>query len=54
MKTEVYICAKYDGKVIHARQVEVKKALADGVIDLITKQVDWMADTLIKAERKRF
>ena len=53
-KTEVYICAKYDGKVIHARQIEIDKAFADRVISLITEQIDGMVDTLIKAEQKRF
>jgi len=53
-KTEIYICAKYAGKIIHARQIEIDKALADGVVDLITKQIDGMIDTLIKAEKKKF
>jgi len=49
--TKVYICAKYDDKVIHSRQIEMKEKHANEVVDLIAKQIDGMADTLLKADK---
>jgi len=49
--TTVYICAKYDERVVHSRQIKMRGKLADEVVDLIAKQIDWMANTLLKADK---
>ena len=50
--TTVYICTKYDDKVIHSRQIEMSKELSEQVVDLIANLVDGIADTLIEAGKR--
>lgn len=50
-KTAIRLVVEYDGTIIHSRQVTVEKTLATRITDIVSKQIDGMAETILTADK---
>ena len=50
-KTTIRLVVEYDGTTIHSRQVTVKKTFATRITDIVTEQINKMAETLLTADK---